>query len=87
MLARVPLVQAHDRHAGHALAGAGLADDAEGLAALDVEREAVDGLDDAVLGREVHPQVAYVEEGAARAVSAAGVSWSVSVTRSALSGR
>ena len=46
--------QAHDRHRGHALARAGLADDPEHLAALELERDAVDGVHDAVLGREVH---------------------------------
>ena len=51
---RVPLrVQAHDRQAGDALAAAGLADDAERLALLDREADAVDRLDDAVVGAEV----------------------------------
>ena len=55
-------VQAHDRQAGHALARAGLADDAERLALLDREADAVDGLDDAVVGAEVRPQVLDLEQ-------------------------
>ena len=39
--------QAHDRAGQHRLAGARLADDAERLAALEAEGDAVDGLDDA----------------------------------------
>ena len=42
-----PRQQAHDRHRGHRLAAAGLADDAHGLSGLDVEAEAVDGVDGA----------------------------------------
>ena len=40
--------QPHDRQAGHALAAAGLADEAHDLAAIDVEVDAVDRADDAV---------------------------------------
>ena len=56
------VVQAQDRQVGDGLPGAGLAHDAQGLAALDVEGEAVDRLDDAVLGGELHPQVTDREE-------------------------
>ena len=52
--------------AGHALAGAGLADDAEGLAALELEGQPVDGLDQPVVGREVDAEVAHLEEVARR---------------------
>jgi hypothetical protein len=55
-------VQAQDAQAGHALAGAGFADDAQRLAALQTERDPVDRPDQAVFGREVHPQVPYVQE-------------------------
>ena len=56
-------VEAHDREAGDALAGAGLADDAERLALLDLEADAVDGLDDAVVGAEMRAEVVDLEEG------------------------
>src|SRR6476620_3025319 len=55
-------VQAHDRQAGDALAGAGLTDDPECLAFLDAEVDAVDGLDDAVVGLEVGLEVVDFEE-------------------------
>ncbi|MGX1154842.1 hypothetical protein RKD39_002420 [Streptomyces albogriseolus] len=58
------VVQTEDGQVGHGLAGARFAHDAEGLAALDVEGQSVDRLDDAVLGGEPHPQVADREEGA-----------------------
>ena len=64
MLARLAVVQAHDRLRRDALAGAGLADDAEGLAALDGEGDAVDGADEAVLGGELDLEVADLEVGA-----------------------
>jgi len=59
------LVQLQDGAAGSALAAARLADQAERLAALDVERDIVDGSypahlplqDDALGNREVHLQV------------------------------
>ncbi len=59
---RARLVQAHDGHARDRLARAGLSDDAERLAAREVEGDAVDGLDEAVVGREVHAQVAHRQE-------------------------
>ena len=65
-LGAVPLVQAHDGHARHALARAGLAHDAERLATVDGEGQPVDGLHQAVVGREVHAQVADLEERSAR---------------------
>src|SRR5256886_9681803 len=48
-------VQPQDAQAGHALAGAGLADDAQRLAAFQRERHPVDRPDQPVLGREVDP--------------------------------
>ncbi|CAM5286418.1 Vitamin B12 import ATP-binding protein BtuD [Streptomyces fumanus] len=56
------VVQAQDGQVGHGLAGAGLADDAQGPAALDVEGETVDRPDDAVLRGEPHAQVPDREE-------------------------
>ena len=44
--------QPEERHSRHALPGAGLADDAEHLAALELEVDAVDRSDDPVFGRE-----------------------------------
>ena len=55
-------VQAHDAQRRDRLARAGLADDAERAAALDIERQPVDGLDDAVVGREMDTQVAHRQE-------------------------
>ena len=55
------VVEPHDREARHALAAARLADDADGLPALDLEVDAVDGFHDAVVGLEVRAQVADVE--------------------------
>ncbi len=49
--------QAHDGLSGHALAGSGLADDAERLSLVDLERHPADGLDDAVVGAERDVQV------------------------------
>ena len=63
------LVQAEDREHRDALSAPGLADDAERLARLDGERDAVDGANDPVLGLEVRAQIAHVEQG--RRVSAA----------------
>ena len=54
--------QAHDRAGQHGLAGARLADDAEGLAPLEAEGHAVDGLDDPGRGVEVGPEVVDDEE-------------------------
>ncbi len=56
------VVQAEDRQVGDRLARAGLAHDAEGGALLQVEREAVHRVDDAVLGAELHGQVADRQE-------------------------
>ncbi len=50
--------QAHDRQRGDRLPRAGLADDAEHLAGGQIEVDAADRLDDAVLGRELDVQVA-----------------------------
>ena len=68
------LGQAHHRLRGDALAGARLADDAEHLAAGDVEREAADRLDDPVGRREGHGQVPDVEQRHAATPSAAEAS-------------
>ncbi len=54
--------QAEDGHVGDALAAARLADDAERLALLDRERDAVHGLDHAVVGLEVDLEVLYLEQ-------------------------
>ena len=54
--------QAHDREARDALARAGLADDAERLAAPEREREVRDRLDDPVARAEADRQVADVEQ-------------------------
>ena len=54
--------QPEDGEVGHALARAGLAHDAERLAAPQREREAGDGVHDAVLGRELDREVAHFEE-------------------------
>ena len=57
-----PLDEPHDRERRDALAAPGLADDAQGLAVADPEADPVDGLDHAVLGEEVGPQVLDGEE-------------------------
>ena len=54
--------EAQDRQAGHALAAAGLADEAHDLAAVDVEVDAVDRPDDAVAGVERRPQALDLEQ-------------------------
>ena len=54
--------QAEDGEVGDALARAGLAHDAERLAAPQREREAGDGVHDAVLRRELDREVAHFEE-------------------------
>ena len=51
------VVQTHDREARDALAAARFADDPERLPLLDREADAVDGLDDAVVGAEARPQL------------------------------
>ncbi len=48
--------QAHERITGHRLAGARLAYEPQHLAAIDGERDVVDGLDDACLGEEMRAQ-------------------------------
>src|SRR5439155_19299590 len=52
-----------DRVSGDAFAAAGFADQAEGLARLDVEGDAVDGAHDAVMCEEVGPQLIEPQEG------------------------
>ena len=71
-LAAGRLVEAQDRAADRRLAAARLADQAERLAAADLERDAVDGLDvadvavedDPALDREVELQVLELDQGA-----------------------
>jgi hypothetical protein len=55
--------QPHDRQIRHALAAAGLADEAQRLALLDVERHAVDGVDRALVGSEADDQVLNGKQG------------------------
>ena len=55
-------VQAHDRHAGDALAAARLAHDRERLSLLDGERDAVHRVDDAVIRAEVRLQILDVKQ-------------------------
>ena len=57
------LVQAENGEHGDALSAPGLSYDAERLARLDGERDAVDGANDPVLGLEVRAQIAHVEQG------------------------
>jgi hypothetical protein len=54
--------EAHDRQAGHGLPRAGLTDDGEGLALVEVEAHTVDGLDRAFIGIEVGLQVDDVQQ-------------------------
>jgi hypothetical protein len=54
--------QAHDGQVGDALAGARLADDAEGLAGVEREVDPVDRLDDTVVGVEMDPEVPDLEQ-------------------------
>src|SRR5262249_16024645 len=54
--------QAHDGEHRDALARPGLAHDAEHLAVVDRVRNTVDGLDEAVLGLEVHLEVVDLEK-------------------------
>ena len=58
--------EAHDRAREHGLAGSGLADDAERLAALERERDTVDGAHEPAVGLEVGLDVGDLEEGALR---------------------
>ena len=46
--------KAHDGHGGHGLTGAGLADDTQGLAAIERVGDTVDSANDAILGVEIH---------------------------------
>ena len=54
--------QAHDRHRGHRLAAAGLADDADRLARLDLEAQAVDGVDGAAAQPDLRLEVVDLEQ-------------------------
>ena len=53
--------QAHDRLGQHALARTGLAGDAEKLSGFDGERNILQGVDGAVLGRDADAEMADVE--------------------------
>jgi len=57
------LMQAHDAEAGDALPGPRFADDAQGGPAVEAVRDPVHRLDQAVVGRELDPQVADLEQG------------------------
>ena len=54
--------EAHDRERGHALAAAGLADDAEGAPGPDLEADPVDGPVQPALGAEEGLEVAHLED-------------------------
>jgi hypothetical protein len=54
--------EAHDRQTGHALAAARLPDDAERLPGHHMERNVINGLDDAVLSLELCLQAANFED-------------------------
>src|SRR5690606_21936367 len=56
--------QAHDGQRRDGLAGTGLADDAEGLAGLQVESDATHGVDPAGLARETDLEVLDGQDGA-----------------------
>ena len=60
--ARLAWEEADERPQRHRLAGAGFSDEAEGLAATQVEGGAVDRADEAARERELHAQVAHVED-------------------------
>ncbi len=61
-LSRGHVDEAHDGELGDGLAGARLAHDAQGLAAVERVAHAVHGLDDAVLGVEVHLEVVDLKQ-------------------------
>ena len=54
--------QPEDAHRRRRLAGAGLADDGDGLAPVDGEADAVDGADDAVVGDQLDLEVADLQQ-------------------------
>ena len=54
--------QAHEGQAGHALAAAGLADDAQGLALVELEGHAVDGVDGALVRAKADHEVLDAEQ-------------------------
>ena len=55
--------QPQDAHRRRRLAGAGLADDGDGLAPVDGEADAVDGADDAAVGDQLDLEVADLQQG------------------------
>ena len=64
--------QAHDRQAGHALAAAGFADDAERLTRHHVEGNIVDGLHHAILGHELGLEILDFQNGSGMPICAVG---------------
>ena len=52
----------HDGHGGHGLTGAGLTDDAQGLAAIERVGDTVDSANNAILGVEIHLKVIDLEQ-------------------------
>ena len=54
--------EAHDGHGGHGLTGAGLTDDAQGLAAIERVGDTVDSANNAILGVEIHLKVIDLEQ-------------------------
>ena len=61
--------ETHDRHGGHAFATAALADDADDLAAADVEVDAIDGAHGAFFEGKVCFQIPYFQKGFPRSRS------------------
>ena len=56
-------LQPHDAQRGHRLTAPGFADDAEGLARIQLERNSIDRLDQPVFGRKDRVQVLDLEKG------------------------
>src|SRR5215813_4402614 len=54
--------QPHDRLGCHALAGTGLAHDAERLTLINIEGDAANRLDDAIVGAERHVQILHLKK-------------------------
>src|SRR5262249_17944779 len=79
--------EADERKAGDGLPAAGLADDAEHLAALDREGEPVDGMDGAVLGGEADGEIGDLEQRHGIAARTAGATASISKEPSGSSSR
>ena len=54
--------KAEDRQRSHRLAASRLADDAEGLASSEVERDSVDGAHDAICGEELGSKISHLQQ-------------------------